>query len=284
MDRRLAGMLMISAVISTVLSIGLFEVGVDEAVRVVVNTFPENMPRAGYGRPRFILDLVADRDLPDVVLEYSILRKTNTDPVAPWNMTDATDWEPEELFDNVPILRETQAWFERCSREGLNLPIAVTKVPLEYGGNRAEMNILDYTDAFRALGLGPGQLNSTYMIWAIIVDQSGNVFTYSGIRDFFFDRLRIIHGLEIGDGKVTRSFASPKMPIELRGERPGMDLAPLLGTIHVRDVSEGDRIHIFLELMAERIFPHEGLVQLVTIRVGGEETKLVNVMGSSTIP
>ena len=153
---------------------------------------------------------------------------------------------------------------------------------LEYNGSRANLYVFDYTDAYRALDLGLGQLNTTDTIWAIIVGSSGNVTTFSGIRDFFFNRLGIIYSLEISDGKDIQSYASPKMPAELRGEKPAMGLAPPIGTVHIRDVSEDDRIHVVFELMAERIFPHQGILQLVKIWAQQEEMVLVNVMGSSS--
>jgi hypothetical protein len=249
----------------------------------VVNTYPENLPRAGYGRPRFVLDLMAVRNLPDVIVKYSILMKAHPELIKPWNETDVTYFNRWELAGNIPLLMETQAWFDRSSRQGLGLSIITAEMQLEYRGSRSRMYIYDYTDAFRALGLGLGQLNTTDTIWAIIVDESsGNVSVFSGIRDFFYNRLRIMYSLEISDGEGTESYASPRMPPELRGEKPSLASGPPLGTTHSKDVTEGDRIHIFFELMAERIFPHEGLIQLVMIETGIEEMMLVNFMGSSS--
>lgn len=282
MDRKLAGILAMVTVASTVLSFLFFEIGAEDEIQVVINAFPANLPRGGYGRPRFVLDLMANGDLPDLMVEYSILRKTHPALVKPWNQTNAADWGPGELFGNIPLLMETQAWFERCFEDGLDLPVLISKMPLEYNGSQATLYVFDYTDAYRALGLGLGQLNTTDTVWAIVVGGSGNVSTFSGIRDFFFDRLGIMYSLEISDGKGNRSFASPRMPTELRGEKPGMGLAPSIGSVHIRDLQEGDRIHVVFELMAERIFQHQGMIQLINIWTGQERMMLVNVMGSTS--
>jgi len=283
LDRKLAGILVVSTVVTTVLSFLFFEIGAEDAIQVLINTFPADLPRGGYGRPRFVLDLMANDDLPDLVVEYSILRKTHPALVRPWNQTNAADWGPAELVGNIPLLMETQAWFQRCFEDGLELPVLISKRPLEYNGSQADLYIFDYTDAYRALGLGLGQLNTTDTVWAIVAGSSGNVSTFSGIRDFFFDRLGIMYSLEISGGRGNQSFASPRMPAELRGEKPGMELAPSIGAVHISDLNEGDRIHIVFELMAERIFPNQGMIQLINIWTGQEGRMLVNVMGSSSV-
>jgi hypothetical protein len=279
MDRRLAGILTMVVILSTVISIVLFNFGPEELIQVLVNKYPDEIMRGGYGRPRFILDLVSTTSLPDVLVEYSILVKTDPLLVRPWNQTDATELEMDELTDNIPLLSETISRFDRCARQGLDLPIEFRGEVIEYNGSRANIYIYDFTDAYMALGLGLGQLNTTDTVWVIIVDDLGRVNTYSGIRDFFFDRLGIIYSFEIGDGKGTESFASPRMPPELRGKSPDLGMAPLFGTIHRRDVGKGDRIHILFEIMAERIFPNEGFIQLIEISVGNMDKILINQIG-----
>lgn len=279
MDRRLVGILAMVVVASTVMSIVLFNFGPDELIQVLVNKYPEKIVRGGYGRPRFTLDLVATKSLPDIRVEYSILTKINPLLIKPWNQTDAARMGPDELAGNIPLLSETISWFERCALQGLELPVELIRETIEYNGSRADIHIYEFTDAYMALGLGLGQLNTTDTVWAIIVDDSGGVHTYSGIRDFFFDRLGIIYSFEISDGRGTESFASPRMPPELRENSPGLDMAPPFGSVHRRDVAKGDRIHIGFEIMAERIFPNEGFIQLVEISGGNSETILINPMG-----
>ncbi len=280
MDRRLVGILAIAAILSTLVSIGIFQRKEEEPVRFAVNTFPENLPWAGYGRPRFVADIVATTELPDLIVEYSILKRVRPVLADPWNQTSLP---AENLASNILLLENTRAWIERCRRDGLEVSVKEREVPVRVNGSDAVLYVYDYTDVFKTFGLGPGQLNTTETVWGLLVDASGNVSTYAGIRDFFFDRLRIMHSLEVFDKTGKESYASKRMLPELRGGRPGIDAAPAMGTLHRRGLSEGDRVHIFFDLMAERMFRHEGFIQLIVTRTGFGETVRANIMGASTI-
>jgi len=277
-DRRLAGILGISAILSTLVSIGIYRQVAGGAVEVAVNTFPANLPWAGYARPRFVTDLVATKDLPDLVAEYSMLKRVDPVLAKPWSQASHS---PDGLAGNVMLLNQLEQWLERCRAAGLDLSADRREMRVRVNGSDARLHIFDYTRAYEAFGLGPAQLYATDTVWAFLVDDSGNVSTYAGIRDFFYDRLTIIYSLDISDRAGSESYASSKMPPELRGDKPGIGKAPAMGTVHRREIWEGDRIHVVFDLIGESMFRHEGFLQLIVIRTGLGESMLANFIGTS---
>jgi hypothetical protein len=276
-DRKLAGILGISAILSTMLSIALFNPGPRAAVEIAVNSFPEELAWGGYSRPRFVTDLVATRDLPDLVVQYSVLKRVFPDLVTPWNQT-------ESLADphmNVLLLREVEEWLGTCGEQGLEVRPETHSLVVRVNGSDFQLLVLDYTDAFRVFGAGPAQLNSTDTVWAFFMGRDDSVVTYAGIRDFFFERLRMIYHLEVLGPGAEESYASDKVPPELGGGKPGLDQAPDSGTVHRRDLAEGERLHIAFDIVGERMPRHGGMLQLVSIGAGEVRTILANFMGAS---
>jgi len=275
MDRRLAGTLAISVVLSTMISLQILPRTEDEPAKVVVNAFPQNLPWGRHGTPRFVTDVVTTRNLPDLILRYSVLKRVHPALLHPWNETSLP---PEELWKNVQILEEMSKWLDRCTDEGLELPVAEEQIDVEQGKVRGDLYVLDYTDAFKTMGAGPGQLNGTSTVWAFLIDPSGNISTFAGIRDFFFERLRLVYSFEISDEHGSASFVSDRVPEELRRGAMGIGLIPPEGTIHAKDLTAGARIHVLFQTMSERMFVHEGILQLIEIETGYGRRTLANLI------
>jgi hypothetical protein len=277
-DRRLLGMLGIAAIVSTLVSIEIYRQEGQAPVEVAVNGFPANLPWGGYARPRFVTDLVATMDLPDIVVEYSMLKRVHPALAEPWGQVVRSG---EDLAANVLLLVEVEAWLEAVRTRGLELRPKRREMAVKVNGTDAILHVVDYTEVFQAFGAGPGQLNTTDTVWAFLVDGSGNVLTYAGITDFFYDRLRMVYSLEISEPSGGESYASDTVPPELRDGKPPLDQAPAEGTVYVREVSEGDRVHIVFDLIGERMSVHEGMLQLVLVRTGLGESLLANFIGTS---
>ncbi len=278
-DRRLAGVLGIATVLSTLVSIAIYRPQEMRAVEVAVNTFPANLPVSGYGRPRFVNDLVATTDLPDVVVAYAMLRRIGPDLARPWNQISRSG---EDLARNVLVLDALEDWLQRCRDAGLESSAVRREIRVRANGSDAVLHVSDYTQALENFGAGPDQLGTADTVWAFLVQGSGSVATYAGVSDFFLDRLNLVYSLEISHGTEAESYASDKVPPELRGQKPPIDQAPPTGVVHKQGLAEGDRLHIAFDLIGERMFRHDGLLQLVSIRTGLGEDVLVNFIGASS--
>ncbi len=272
-DRRLAGFLAIILVITTLVSFLTFGIREKEVVRVLAQRTPSDIPGGVPGSPSYSIDLMAVRDLPDLVVRFHFLVNLSVPLVKPWNET--TGRSLEDMIANVPRFRETKAFLDSMQAQLGGQP-TYQVFELELGG---KMYLFDFTDAMAALA-GEEILGSVYTVYALLVGEGGRVSTFCGYRDFFFSRNTVISSIRYTSPRESICFKSKSAP----GEEPCASIAEApFGMLHFHDLSAGERVHLEVTLDTLYMFGHAGIIQFVTTETGfGAGPMAINWIGAKS--
>lgn len=267
-DRRLIGFLAIILVITTLIALTVFRVGEDEVVRILASRTPDNIPGGRPGSPSYSIDLMAVKEIPDLLIRLHFLHNlTSIDLIMPWNET--TGREFEDLIANVPRLTALRAHLD--SAEGAT---GVESLVHEYEIDRADrrLMIFDLTDAMAAFG-GDETLRTVYTVYAFNINPDGQVSVFGGYRDFFLysrsfslDRNPIIQEISYTTPSGSTCFRSGEAPGG-RGGCGDVFEAPV-GKLRVEDLSAGDRVSLQVTLDTINMFGHSGILEIITTETG----------------
>ncbi len=262
----LAGIILVATTIATAL---VFEAGEEEAVRVIASQDPD--VAGGGGPPSYSLDLMAVKDLPDLVITLHFLAKI-AQPVLhkPWNETMGRD--PEDLMENYPRLKTIETFLDGLAADLGQEP---TYQLSEFSD--AGLVVVDFTDTIAALA-GEDRLTTLHTIYAFCLDEEGNVTVYEGYRDFFLGRDRAVSEIKCSTTSETRCYRSERagssavtcLPIE---EAP-------LGIIKLRDLSADEIVSLEVTLDALNMLGRRDVLRLIRVQTGhGSAPTLIDWIG-----
>jgi hypothetical protein len=273
-DRGLLGFICIILVVATVLSILVFSHEDKDSIRVLASRTPANIAGSRPGTPSYSFEMMATRDLPDVVVKTFFLVRSSPPVSVPW--ADLSNVGVVELIGNVPRLSEIKARLDNLTAaSGLEAPYNILQFEPELGG---VLHLFDFTDAVEAIA-GADQIDDQYTAYAMLVDEGGRVTIYAGYRDFFFRRSSVITEVSYWTGNVSRCFRSRRAQGML-GSCETMANAPM-GIIHLRDVVRNQRLRVDVSLDTYNMFGHSGILQIVTTETGMERgPSIINLIGS----
>ncbi len=260
-DRSLAGYVAIIIVITSVLTGIVFQVKQEEAVTVLAKRMPENIPGGRPGTPSYSFDLMATREVPELVVRsYFLVNLTNPQLMRPWNETEGRTLH--DLIENLPRTSGAKAFLDRLSALTGNIS-GYRFFEVEPKSGR-RLLVFDFTDAMEALA-GPQRLGSLYTIYAFEPRPSGNVTVYAGLRDFFFRREKVISEIRYSSPSGQACYRS-KEAVAL-GECNQISDAPV-GILKFKDLRPGDKVHVEVRLSTLHMFGHRGLLHIVTTQTG----------------
>jgi len=270
-DRRLIGFMAIILVITTILSFLIFRVGEKDVVKVLAQRTPSDIPGGVPGSPSYSIDLMAVRDLPDLVVRLQFLVNLSVPLVKPWNET--TGRELEDLIANFPRLNEIRTFLDSMQTQLWGEP---TYKVLQLEQGRA-MYLLDFTDTMAALA-GQDTLTTVYSMYAFIVGDGPSVSVFGGYRDFFFSRDTVISSIKYTTPEESTCYRS-KSAI---GEETCATIAEApVGILHLHDLAAGERMHLEVTLDTLYMFGHGGIIQIVTTETGfGAGPMTLNMIGA----
>lgn len=257
-DRRLVGFMASILVITTILSLLIFRVGEKDVVKILAQRTPSDIAGGVPGSPSYSIDLMAVRDLPDLVVRLHFLVNLSVPLVKPWNET--TGRKLEDLVANFPRLEEIRTFLDSMRTQLGGEP---TYRILELEQGRA-MYLFDFTDTMAAI-TGQDTLTTVYTMYAFIVGDEPSVSVFGGYRDFFFSRDTVISAIKYTSPKESVCFRSKSTT----GEETCLTIgeAPV-GILHLHDLAAGERMHLEVTLDTLYMFGHGGIIQMVTTETG----------------
>jgi hypothetical protein len=276
-DRNLVGVIGIALVIATVISVITFQVREEDPIQLLAQQTPGSIPSRYPGSYRYSFDLIASRDLPDVLIRcYFLQRLPDPVPIEPWDIAGS---ETGELLDNIPLISQIKDYLDPLtSAPAKELDYRTYEV--EDSGKRTVF--IDFTDIIAAIA-GEHQLQHVYTIYALELgdgDDPRNVSFYGGIRDFFFNRSALIAEISYSTPTESGTFRSETGGAPEAGTLP-VDKAPM-GEIHLHGLPEGQRAHFEVSFVIDRSFDHRGMIRLVEWRTGhGAGPSILDRIGSA---
>lgn len=267
-DRRLVGFLAIIMVITTLIALTVFRVGEDEIVRILASRTPDNIPGGRPGSPSYSLDLMAAKEIPDLIIRLHFLHNlTNIYLIRPWNET--TGREFEDLIANVPRLT-TLRMHLYAAAQATGAESLVDEYEIERADRR--LMILDLTDAIAAFG-GEETLRTVYTIYAFNINPDGQVSVFGGYRDFFLysrsfslNRRPIVQEISYTTPSGSTCFRSGEAP----GGRGscGRVLDAPVGKLRVEGLAASERVSLQVTLDTINMFGHSGILEVITTETG----------------
>lgn len=257
-DRRLVGFMAIILVITTILSFLIFRVGEKDVAKILAQRTPSDIPGGVPGSPSYSLDVMAVRDLPDLVIRFNFLVSLSVPLVKPWNETAGRKFE--DMIANFPRLKEIRTFLDSMQTQLGGEP-TYKILQFELGGT---MYLFDFTDAIAAVA-GEDTITTVYTMYAFIVGSEGTVSVFGGYRDFFFSRDTVISRITYTSPKESMCFRS-KAAI---GEEAcsTIDEAPV-GILHLHDLAAGQKMHMEVTLDTFYMFGHGGIIQMISVETG----------------
>lgn len=267
-DRRFVGYVLIILVITTVISALIFRGGAEEEVRILSSRVPDDVPGGRPGSPSYSLDILAARDLPDLVVRFHFLVNLTGMPLSrPWNETD--DRSFQGLVDNVPRIKELMENIDALE-DGFGLGSLHEIHELEMPDRT--LHVIDFSGMMAALA-GDAQLRTLYTLYAFSVSSEDVVSVLGGYRDFFVHRgdfattgYSVISEVRYRDPSGQVCFRSDEAPPS--DEECGKLLDAPVGVLHFADLSADESVHIEVTLNTIRMFGHSGIIQVVATQTG----------------
>jgi hypothetical protein len=268
MDRRFVGYVLIILVITTVISALIFRGGAEEEVRILSSRTPDDVPGGRPGSPSYSLDILAARDLPDLIIRFHFLVNLTGMPLSsPWNETD--DRSFQGLVDNVPLIQELIENLDAIQDSyGLGSLYEIYELEMP---DRI-LHVIDFSGMMAALA-GDAQLRTLYTLYAFSISSEDVVSVLGGYRDFFVYRgdfattgYNVISEIHYRDPSEFVCFRSDEAPPsdEECGKLPD---APV-GVLRFADLSADESVHIEVTLNTLQMFGHSGIIQIVTTGTG----------------
>jgi hypothetical protein len=271
-DRMFVGFVAIILVVTTLIAMFIFQVREDEHIRILASRTPDNVPPRKPGSLSYSIDLMAVKNIPDLVVRLHFLANTSTMPlVKPWNETTAR--ELEDLVSNVPGLAEIKAQLGNAATA-----MGVESLVQEYEIERADRKLLivDLTEAIKAF-IGKEPRRTVYTLYAFNIDPAGGVSFFRGYRDFF---LYPVQEIKYSTQTESLCFRSESVPGGL-GTCGPLIKAPT-ADLRFGDLSAGERVHLEVTLSTMGMFAHRGLLQIVTTETGHRQgPDIVEWMGAA---
>ena len=281
-DRRLVGYVAIILVITTIIALLIFQVREDEVIRILATRTPDNIPGGRPGSPSYSIDLMAVKDVPDLLIRLHFMVNISSMPILkPWNET--TGREYEDLIANVPRLTDLRAHLNDVSAS-MGVESLITEYEIERPDRK--LFILDLTEAIIAFA-GEETLRTVYTVYAFNVNPDGHVSVFGGYRDFFLysgsfslQKTSIIGEIKYTTPTESTCFRSRDFPGGLGTCGPVLS-API-GKLGFEDLSSGERVHIEVTLNTVNMFGHGGILEVITTETGhGPGPSVVEWIGAS---
>ena len=245
-------------------------------MRILASRTPSDIPGSRPGSPSYSFEMMATKDLPDLIIDTYFLVRTWPTTSRSWGEVEGR--ETLDVLGNIPRLSAIMQGLDRLGELfGQDPPYATYELDAAGG---AKLHVFDFTDAIGSLG-GQDCLDDQYTIYVVMIDDRDQFRVYAGYRDFFFRRETVITEVDYQAPGVSECFRSSRAIGGVASCKPITD-APM-GNIHLTDLETNDRIRVDVDLDTSEMFGHSGLLQLVTTETGyGPGSFMVNVIGTKS--
>jgi len=265
LDRSLIGVIGISIVLSTVISLFLVIEQTDEGVTILSNDFPTR-PFDQERRFSYALSMMARRPLEEVSVRYISL-----DVIEVENTTTESTHE-ETILINLPRI---DALMEEANSLDFTGGVEIWEGRVEWTNTTAhrthelDMYMYDFTDMMMSIAPGKAGVDatSTFVVW---INQTNNsIFRYFEGGPFQFNGSLIIEDLVVTQNYESTRYSTEGKPGTVEDPLP-IGLAPMDGTVRFEDVEKDDRLSIDFTLTSParllfiRVYVNGGMKALLS--------------------
>jgi hypothetical protein len=277
-DRRLLGILVMAAIISTALAFILFQESVTERIEILKNEWGISS-LDGYRRLTFsegevpyFLSLLLRKDSGDLALRFGMLRNSTFE-------VDMESWESlsdEEKAKRIREIDELESSIATIS-DDLKIRPWMQTTTVDMGGRMQEVLVIDYSAYIESES--PEEVFGTLRgLFAVMLGPEGNISQYyKGSWDFFEDRLNSIQELTVQLNEHLTRYANDQLIVP--GEEPLSALHGNRGRLSFKNLDADDRIFFSMSVNGAEVVGNEAILQLVQIRLEGDYVDtLANVL------
>ncbi len=275
-DRRLAGILVICVVISTIFT-AFLSGEKDRGITVVENAHPDRIHRSReQGSYQFQVGLVSREDFEVLEIDHYCL--SITDRNVSLRLEDADLDGMSESFPALSVIRRM------C--ESLGGEPDMLDVNLVLDGEAVTFRMVDFTDPF--LAFAPDQIRqfpygtraglatspNPAMAFGVLFDGAGDPILYcEGVRDFFMDKELLLSDLYVRRNDEVASYTSCREAPQPEGLRI-LD-APRGGRLIHSAVKRNERFEVGFTVNAAWVPTGISIIQMVRISGNMEETSVL---------
>lgn len=277
-DKRLAGVLAIAAIVSTILSILLFMKTDQVEIQVLKNHWETptvggwwRLPLAEGAVP-YTLGVVARKRLGQVSIRFGVLRNQSFT----LNYTGLEGLSPREIAARVQDL----SFFDSRARglsESMDVEPMKHEVDVMFAEEPRRVLVIDYYPCVEALVDPRWPMEAPYL-FACVFDDSGNLSQfYSGFWDFWQARAVSVKDITIQlNDNVTRyanqqNMAEGCLPLSMTQE--------MVGRVTFDDLARDDRVFVSFRVNGAAVPGENAFMQIIRLQVDGEYLEpLVNIL------
>ncbi len=270
--RETIGIVLVALTASSVVTAFIAGERPSRVVEVVENSFPSEIRDSQWNT--FSLVVVARRPLERLDLQYSCLHQAQV------FASNITQGRPE---------REAMAALSPVSdllimARGLGMQPVQSVVQVVANKSRRDAYVIDFSAMLRPSMddpvLGDYFGSGANTIYAGILDDSGQLVLYAGVRDFFHARNVTIMemSLSLNDEKSVFKRARDLSPSERAAKAPDMVDAPAVGTVSFSGLKKDDTVRLVFSLDSSAA-GYGSYVQIIRIFADGKlEEEITNFL------
>jgi hypothetical protein len=277
-DRRLIGVLVVAAILSTAFTVLFFSETTEEKMEIVKDYWQtsslegwQRLPMAEKIIP-YTLSIIMKKPVREISIRFGVLRNRTLD-------VNYTGWESLSLEERAIRVGDLGYLDARASEvsEKYDVDRLSQRTDLTLGGEERRILVLDYYPCMEALAPETSSIEIPYL-FVFVFDLDGNITQYySGYWDFFDDRARSIQGLTIQLNENSTRYANEQNMAA--GSIPVRESLPLLGEVVFEELRPDDRIFVTYRISGGGVLGEQAVMQLIRIRLDGEYLDpLVNVL------
>jgi len=236
-ERRLVGVLVISLIVGSLISLYLIREKIETPVSLIDESYPKRAlaGTSDLDKDKYSLAFICREDLKQVAVRFAYLmqaRPNLTEASAKVGDLKKAGEKVDQISRRVMVLREM----------GYEPEITVSEV--QVGGRKKSVVIYDFSSKLDPV-LPPDGSSYYRTVFAIIVNRSKMIDGYfEGVSDFFFMRGLSLQSLEITRNANKTVYMAAKNESELKEGALPISRAPEYGRIVIDDLKRNDRVSI----------------------------------------
>lgn len=250
MDRGLLGTLLVCLVASSVLVMLLLGERARSSLTILKVEYPDRFSTGVLSR--FALNLLARKDIEDLVVRYSYLYRVSGPAIDELLKTDGfnqsvlSDQDPYKFLrlpkGMVPLMQELpeDVWFETQR----------ATVPYTYRDQFQTREVglsIRFYDFSRMVQWSPASASpgiyAASTAFALLSIETGNISYFQGTSDFYLNRDDSTSDIEMGKDGEASLYLNPKMR-EISGEFAHVNNGPPFGTARFGGLRKGQRAYL----------------------------------------
>ena len=268
--RELVGILLIAVTASTMVTVLMVGERSERNVGLLENTFPSEIKFSG--RNTFSLGLIARKPTSVLDVEFASL---HADDIGSFDVERGKFGR-----EGVLSLRSISTLYQMVSSMGVS-PIEY-EMRVERNNSEYGMYVMDFSQVLSEMvgddllgGYGGGGVTSIY---AVLFNETGIAYVYSGFKDFFYPRNSTITELSVSYNDRSDMFKGRKelSKAEIKAGAATVMDAPRVGSLIFEDVKKDDTVRVAFSIDRAAI-PYEDNLELIrVIAEGRTEDRLAN--------